>query len=685
VAVIVWNQGEYNGLAQHSYRTAFIVQGHSPAEALINTDARWKVLKDSAYHPVVFKPSDPRLFWQYYVAGALDSLQGALYPWGWEKPGYSDVTWDQAKTLGNGTPDGPENATHWTLYPRPMAYLERISCRFAAVRSSSGVNAPSGAEGDAGVGATPMTIPANTHAELLLDTKDEATAYPRLSFSGGQHSRVKISYAETLLDIEKDNPYKWHKTDRDAIEGKKLVGVYDIFEPDGGRDRVFIPLWMRTFRYVKVEISTLDAPLTINDISYDLTVYPFKNAAAFSTNDSLHRTIFDACWRTIRLASQETYIDPYFEQMQYIGDTRIQALYAYYHFTDDRLSINAIRQFDWSRSTEGITMSRYPSDLPQYTPLYALCWMLMVKDYWMLRRDETFTRQYIPAMLHVLDWFDHKVNSEGMLGDLPYLDFFDSNYPRDKILRASTSKSLTPYSLFYVYAVQQMRPFFDHFGKAADLAPHVKVANAIRGSVVRTCFSPGRGLFADNPEKHFFSQHANILAVLTGCLPAGAEKAVMRKVLADTSLIHVALYFEFYEFEALRHAGMADTILQELGDWKTMLADHRRTFSEVLNDPRSECHAWSAYPAYFFLNTIAGIEPATPGFATVKIEPHPGSLTKLSAQMPHPDGVITTDYEKGGNGSWNIRIGLPANLNGTFTWKKQSLPLHGGINSFSLR
>jgi alpha-L-rhamnosidase len=666
VAALVWNQGEWNGLAQHSYRTAFIMQGDSAAEAIVNTGERWKVTKDEAYSPVVFKPSDPRLFWQYYVAGALDSVQASAYPWGWEMPGYPDETWDAARTLGNGTPAGPENGTMWTLVPRPVAYLEQTSHRFA--------------EGP----SVPLTVPANSHVFLLLDAKFETTGYPRFRFSGGKDAMVRIGYAETLLDVEKDNPYRWHKTDRDVTEGKKFVGVYDVFVADGGRDRLFVPLWMRVFRYVRIEVRTVDQPLLIDDVSYDLSLYPFTNEAEFTSNDSLHQRIFDACLRTVRLASQETYIDPYYEQMQYIGDTRIQALYAYYHFRDDRLTRNAIRQFDWSRSPEGLTMSRYPSSLPQYTPLYALCWMLMIRDHWMLRGDEAFVRPFIPAMLNILRWFGEQVNAEGMLGDLPGLDFLDTFYPRDKILGASKSKSLTPYGLFYVYTVQQLAPFFRHFGKTCESAQQETIAARVEQAVIRTCFDSGKVLFADNPEKRFFSQHANIMAVLTGCLSPAQEKVVLHRVLTDTTLLPVSLYFKFYEFEALKQAGMGGTILDEMGDWKTMLDDHLHTFSEWVNDPRSECHAWSAYPAYFFLNTIAGIGSATPGFTAVRIEPHPGRLTKISAQMPHPDGLITTDYEKTGD-SWSIRIRLPAKISGEFIWKGKIYPLRGGISTLSLK
>src|SRR5207248_8044388 len=46
IAALVWNMGEYAAVAQISNQTALVVQGDTKAEALINTDASWKVLKD---------------------------------------------------------------------------------------------------------------------------------------------------------------------------------------------------------------------------------------------------------------------------------------------------------------------------------------------------------------------------------------------------------------------------------------------------------------------------------------------------------------------------------------------------------------------------------------------------------------------------------------------------------------
>ena len=155
----------------------------------------------------------------------------------------------------------------------------------------------------------------------------------------------------------------------------------------------------------------------------------------------------------------------------------------------------------------------------------------------------------------------------------------------------------------------------------------------IARSLTQSAGSPARGLLADNPEQKIFSQQANILGVLYDVIPKDHQQDVLRKLLAiepgttPDGVMSASYYFRFYLARALDHAGMADDYLDSLGPWRKLLPLHFSTWPEIPGDTRSDSHAWSAHPIYDMLTLVAGIEPASPGFATVRIAPHLGSLT----------------------------------------------------------
>jgi alpha-L-rhamnosidase len=84
------------------------------------------------------------------------------------------------------------------------------------------------------------------------------------------------------------------------------------------------------------------------------------------------------------------------------------------------------------------------------------------------------------------------------------------------------------------------------------------------------------------------------------------------------------------------------------------------------------------------LTIVAGIRPKGAGFAAVTIEPHLGSLHHLSAAMPHPKGVIDTEYERTPSGV-NARITLPQGITGDLVWQGKSTPLHEGKQQLQLK
>jgi hypothetical protein len=548
--------------------------------------------------------------------------------------------------------------------------MEERAVRFASIRRTRGVTAD-----DAFLhGRGDMTIPPRTTASILLDQSHLTNAYLVLAVSGGAGGELRVTYAEALRDAE------GRKGNRNEIDGKQIAGVRDVFRPDGGRDRRFRTLWFRTYRYVQLDIVTADDPLSVHDVHGIFTAYPFELRARFAGDRPWLADMWEMNWRVLRLCAFETYFDtPYYEQLQYVGDTRVQALLSLYLSGDDRLVRQAISHFDRSRIPEGITASRYPSAVAQYIPPFSLIWIAMVHDYWMHRDDPEFVRGLLPGMRSVLAWFERHVDETGMVGPLEWWPFVDwaVEWPLGVPPGGDDGHS-TVISLQYVYALERAADIEQALGLASEARHYRARADSLKAAVGRLAWDSGRGLVRDEPDRELYSQHANTMAVLVGAVPDGQQWDVMEAVLADSTLTQATYYFGFYVLEALARAGLGDRYVEQLEPWRAMLALGLTTTPEQPEPTRSDSHAWSAHPNHGLLATVLGIRPAAPGFRAVRIAPHLGPMRRAGGTVPHPGGTIEVELERDGEDGLIATVALPAGLSGVFEWRGDEVPLAGG-------
>ncbi|GAB4020860.1 alpha-L-rhamnosidase-related protein [Spirosoma koreense] len=680
LAAQVWYMGEGAPFAQMSYQLGFLLQGDGEAEKVANTDASWKIYQNPAYSPI--KNDIPKLR-TYIVAGDGDRVDAAKYPWGWEQPNFDDKTWLSAKPLGFPTkPRGLGTDGNWGLVPRTIPMMEENTVRLASVR-----RVENGKMDNAFLqGKAPVTVPANTKAVFLIDQSHLTNAYPELTVSRGKDAVITLSYAEALIDAQ------GKKGNRNEIDGRTMRGFDDQFVADGSARRTFRPLWFRTYRYLQLTVETKGEPLVLDDLVGQFTGYPFEQKARFATSDTTLKSLWNVGWRTARLCAGETYYDcPYYEQLQYTGDTRIQSMISLYVTGDDRLMRKAIMDYDHSRFNDGLTQSRYPSADFQVIPTFSLFWVCMIHDYWMHRQDDAFVKSMLPGILSVLNWHEQRLAKTGLNGPLEWWNFVDWSpwkNAKDEIAGGVPAGARKGGSS--ILSLQQAYTFFRagdllaHYGQNERAESYRDLARRINKAVNAQCWDASRGLFADTPEKNSFSQHANILAVLTDAVPAAQQAALMQKTMTDTSLTQATFYFKFYLFEALKKTGLGDQFIAQLKPWRDMLAIGLTTFAENPEPTRSDCHAWSASPLYEFLSTTCGIRTGEPGFRTVRIEPFLGDLTTVDGSMPHPLGEIAVQFQKSKTGGLTGNITLPANLTGTLRWKGKTLPLKAGKQTVSL-
>ncbi len=681
IAATVWNFAEYRPYAQISFQTAFILQGNSEGEQVVNTGSSWKVVWDSSYHP---RPMNKVQLQTYIVTADGEQVDGNKYPWDFASESYDDSRWPAAAELwypAKSRTFGTDG--NWMLVPRSIPEPEETLQRFSSVRRS---NAPGANAQDLRAllaGQKILTIPARTRTTLLLDQGALTNAYPILSVSGGRGAHVVLSYAEALLDGNRV------KGNRDSIQGKTLVGLSDEYIADGGDSRKYSPLFFRTFRYLQLDIETSSEPLTIDDVYSTFTGYPFHENAYFKSSDDSLQDIWRVGWHTARLCAVDTYFDcPYYEQLQYVGDTRIQALISLYVSGDARLMKKAIDDLSHSFIPDGLTQSRYPSRDMQVIPTFSLWWICMIHDYWMNRQDDAFVEAQLPGVERVLAWYQARIAANGMLGPLSWWQFVDWSWPWVDSIRVggvppgADRGGSSIISLQYAYTLQRAAKLMERFGHHELAGEYNREAKALNEKAYALCWDSQKGLLADDPGKTQFSQHANIMAVLSDALAPQVQREVIRKILLDTQITPCTYYFKFYLFEALKKVQLGDLFLGLLGPWFNMIHLGLSTFAENPEPTRSDCHAWSASPVYELLSLVGGIQSDGPGFTKVLIEPSLGKLNWVDAKMPSPQGDILVHITRSTQ-KLEATIELPGHLTGSFRWHGSDYSLVGGKQTIS--
>ena len=184
------------------------------------------------------------------------------------------------------------------------------------------------------------------------------------------------------------------------------------------------------------------------------------------------------------------------------------------------------------------------------------------------------------------------------------------------------------------------------------------------------------------------SKSGTALLALAGMLDSKTSAAILKKDGARG----VSTFYGFYVLDALGRAGDVDAALDIIRTyWGGMLDFGATTFWEdfdldwTKNAGRidelvpagkkdlhgdfgaycyegfrhSFCHGWASGPTAFLSQTVLGITPAGPGFASVSIVPNLGSLKWAEGTYPTPLGVIKVRHERQSDGTVKSDVKLP--------------------------
>jgi hypothetical protein len=511
-------------------------------------------------------------------------------------------------------------------------------------------------------GRTPVVLPPGTLRRCLVDLGTYRACWPRLTVTGAGGS-VRLRFAEGLFADAKYNPNSCNdKGDRREWRGRILRGLGPCLRTAAGPARSFDAMDWECGRWLEIVAAAGSETLRLECLELRATGYPFTDEGQFAGDDDRLTCLRDLCLHTLRVGTHETYCDcPYYERMQYVGDTRLEVLATYVLQGDDRLPRQAIEAFAGCRTPSGLVPSRSPARGLQLIPPFALWWIHMVHDHAFWRDDAAFIRTQLPVVRSVLDAWQMWRNADGLIETPAGWNFVDWvpqwSYRCGMPVGADTGVSAI-LNWHYAWTLRVAAELEDLFGEPTLAALCRQRASALAVALT-PCWDETRGRWRDSPGSEEVSEHGQILPLLSGLCDEDRARRAARSLTGDTDLARTTIYFTHYLFEAYRLLGEGELLAARLGLWHDLQAAGLTTTPETPEPTRSDCHPWGAHPLFHLAATVAGMRPAAAGFTRAAVFPLPGfGLRRLSACMPHPRGRLTVGLVRHGT-AWRGHLDTP--------------------------
>ncbi len=628
----------------HSWRPGFLLQG--PEGTGVDTPGQWKVFVDRSVTPDV----TPYISNAHQFLNHWEIVDGRVYPRGWMELDFDDSGWENA--VSTGLVDIPDRwgvtSAMQTLYPRDVPALIEEPRRF--VRTIQGKQEIGHLFGTEPKG---WALAGGQGGEIVLDAGALTTGYPELVFAGGAGREVRVVYGECLLRID-DSGH-----DREPI--KQVRDDWSFGDVEGYRDTITLPggplayepFHWRAFWFIKVAVSAGPEPFLLRDARYRFTTYPQKRSATFASAIPDTDRMWEVSWRTLQCCAHETYEDcPYYEQLNYIADSRLQALCSMVLAGQTDLPRRTIRLFRDSVGPDGMVHGRVPSVFPQILPFFGLMWVLMVEDYWRYvgSRDRAFVRSTLNVVDGVLWFFRERLRENGFVGHLPHWGAVDMAPGWDNIVPPAVSAGESTYATcLYACGLDAAIRLHVQAGDPADAQRWRPIADRLRRSVREQAWSERDGLFLEGPGRiqDGLSQHSQAMAILAGVPTADQTRRILERLTTDRSLYRMMFQQSFYLARALEKAGSYaafSTHVLEL--WREALAKNVTTWPEYPDPTRSDCHAWSSWVAADLITCVLGVQPLKPGFSEILIAPHTETCAYAGGSAPTPAGAVHVDWRK---------------------------------------
>lgn len=439
--------------------------------------------------------------------------------------------------------------------------------------------------------------------KMFIDFGKEITGTLKLKALGKLGSQVIIRCGEELLDNKSKTVrhemrcncnYEEKWTLRD---GKSIYDGYDY----------------KGFRYAEL---IYDDEVKIEDVSAVMRHYPFDDEyCKYKGNDEKLKAIFDLCKYTVKLGTQDNYVDcPTREKGQYLGDAIITAR-AHVHLTGrTEMLRKCIEQFAMTKDICPGLMAVAPGALMQEIGDFSLLWSeLLLTDYY-FTKDRGFLRRFYPVAADLIKHFSQYENETGLLDcvadkwnlvDWPenLRDGYDFALTRPVVGKGCHNVM----NALYVGAMINLSRIEELLGleKTYDIEGRIKKFND-------AFFDKKTGLYRDSLTSAHSSLHSNVYPYYFGLVSKEQEESIGDFIVKKG--LNCGTFLSYFAIKSLIfHDRKADAYSLLTNDtehgWMNMLKEGATTAFEAWGKEQkwntSLCHPWAAGPVSIILEDFS--------------------------------------------------------------------------------
>lgn len=505
-------------------------------------------------------------------------------------------------------------------------------------------------------GSKTITLAPNQY--LCYDLEQIHSGCVKLSIDTPQDSDIFLVFAESFND---GIPRSLH-----PLHGRRAVHVKLKAGRNNWED--FFPVGLR---YVFI-LSAANFDININDVQLLALQKAESTGTKFEGPDTNVNEIWKRSLSTLNSCSEYSYMDsPTGRRAQFLRDSALQSIYSMTATGQYEQARTSLIEFSRGQYETGELPSVYPSSYIYTVGESSMYWIMWLQQYLLHTNDTETAEILLPTLKEIVNYYSFFENKDKLLtGSVAILS---SQIPDDAPMSPNTV--FTSFNCIYLRMLSASSWIYSFLELEEDQEKAQEKMLLISKNLRSLCWDQDKHLFSDwNSDGQLsqnYSAECNFLAMNAGIIPSSSiNDFLVQATIQEAPFLKLEFLHDKspYLFDIVTQAATNINLRSWAYDlikyyWGSMVDKELSTWPEFYDpdldfskENTSLCHAIGSGPAQFFINEVAGIRPAAPGYEQIYFNPLIDKQDWARARIKTIHGHIKVEWLKNPEGGIDVTI-----------------------------